>query len=126
MNDPRPGGRGDALLVVCLCAAWCYVCNDFRPTLAALAQKHPDLDFVWLDIEDDGALVGNVDIDDFPTFALFRGDTPVFFGVTRARAPAVSRTLEFLLGPAPSPVAVPEQIAALPQALRGRRREARA
>jgi thioredoxin 1 len=123
MSDPRASARGEQLLVVCLCAAWCYVCEDFRATLAGLAQAHADVGFVWVDIEDDSELVGDVDIEDFPTLAVFRGDTPVFFGVTRSTAPAISRTLASLLGSPPRPVAVPEQIAALPRALVGRRRE---
>jgi thioredoxin 1 len=123
MNDPRANTRGEALLVVCLCASWCYVCDDFRATLAGLARAHGDVGFVWVDIEDDSALVGDVDIEDFPTLAAFRGDTPVFFGVTRSTEAVISRTLASLLGREPRPLAVPEQIAALPRALAARRRE---
>lgn len=123
MNDPRANTRGEALLVVCLCASWCYVCDDFRATLAGLARAHREVGFVWVDIEDDSELVGDVDIEDFPTLAVFRGDTPVFFGVTRSAEPVLARTLAALLGTPPRALAVPEQIAALPRALAGRRRE---
>ena len=69
------------LLVACLCAAWCRTCADYRPTFDALraefgAQTH----FVWVDIEDDEAALGNVDVDDFPTLLLARGTRTVFFG----------------------------------------------
>lgn len=123
MNDPRPSGRGEALLVFCLCAAWCYVCDDFRAMLASLARAHGNAEFVWVDIEDDSELVGEVEVEDFPTLAVFRGDKPVFFGVTRASAPAISRLLSGLLATERLPVAVPAPVAALPRTLAGRARE---
>lgn len=124
MSDPRASGRDEALLVVCLCAAWCYLCNDFRATLAGLARAHGDVEFVWVDIEDDSELVGDVDIENFPTLAVFRGSTPLFFGVSLPQAAVISRILRSL-GDSNAPVAaVPAQIAALPRALAERRREA--
>ncbi|MDH3319570.1 MAG: thioredoxin family protein [Betaproteobacteria bacterium] len=124
MDEPRSSTGGEELLVVCLCAAWCYICNDFRAAFAGLARAHRHVGFIWVDIEEDRALVGDVDIDDFPTLAVFRGNTPVFFGVTRPQSPVVARTLASLLGAEPQPVAVPHQVAALPRSLGSRRREA--
>lgn len=73
---------GDAWTVACLCAAWCGTCSSYRDTFEALAQRHPDKHFVWIDIEDQADLVGDLDVENFPTLLLQRGDTVAFFGTT--------------------------------------------
>jgi len=68
-------------LVACLCAAWCRTCDDYRPTFDALASEFaPDARFVWVDIEDDEDALGGVDVVDFPTLLVARGDTIAFHG----------------------------------------------
>lgn len=68
-------------LVACLCAAWCRVCDDYRPTFAALAREFEgDARFVWVDIEDDDGALGGVDVVDFPTLLVAHGDTIDFYG----------------------------------------------
>ncbi|MGH8686798.1 MAG: thioredoxin family protein [Burkholderiales bacterium] len=111
MQDPQ------ARLVVCLCAAWCYVCNDFRGAFDALARAHPAARFRWVDVEDDSALIGEVDIENFPTLAVYRDGVPVFFGVVTPQPPVIARTLAALFEGTPRPVAAPAQIVALPRAL---------
>ena len=54
-------------LVACLCAAWCDTCNAYRSAFEALAEKHPDKCFCWIDIEDQASLVEDIDIENFPT-----------------------------------------------------------
>ncbi len=71
---------GDAMLVACLCAAWCGTCSSYRATFEDLALRHPDKTFVWIDIEDQADLVGDLDVDNFPTLLVQRGDTVAFFG----------------------------------------------
>ena len=71
---------GDVWIVACLCAAWCDVCQQFRPAFDALAARHPDHRFVWVDIEDEADIVGDFDVEDFPTLLIQRGNTVVFFG----------------------------------------------
>lgn len=71
---------GDAMLVACLCAAWCGTCSSYRATFEDLAVRHPDKTFVWIDIEDQADLVGDLDVDNFPTLLVQRGDTVAFFG----------------------------------------------
>ncbi len=70
------------LLVACLCAAWCDTCNDYRAVFDALsAEQEAAADrWVWVDIEDDEAALGAIDVDDFPTLLIARGETPFFFG----------------------------------------------
>ncbi|WP_020654287.1 thioredoxin family protein [Massilia niastensis] len=72
--------NGDAWTVACLCAAWCGTCSSYRATFEQLAVRHPDKHFVWIDIEDQADLVGDIDVDNFPTLLLQRGDTVAFFG----------------------------------------------
>jgi thioredoxin 1 len=122
-SSDAPGeapARREDLLVVCLCAAWCDACAEFRGTFDKLAQQHERATFVWLDVEDDSALVGDIEIENFPTLAVFRGDTPLFYGVTMPQEGVVARTLASLARLDRDPVAVPEQIAALPEALSAR------
>jgi thioredoxin reductase (NADPH) len=38
--------------------------------------------FVWLDIEDDSDICGDVDVENFPTLAIFHGDQLLHFGVS--------------------------------------------
>lgn len=73
---------GDTLTVACLCAAWCGTCASYRATFEALALRHPDKTFVWIDIEDQADIVGDLDVENFPTLLVQRGDTVAFFGTT--------------------------------------------
>ena len=54
--------EGDAWTVACLCAAWCGTCSSYRATFEQLAARHPDKHFVWIDIEDQADLVGDLDV----------------------------------------------------------------
>ena len=67
-------------LVVCLCAAWCGVCGDYRARVTQVQAKFPLMDFVWIDIEDEADLLHPLDVEDFPTLLLAVGDEPRFFG----------------------------------------------
>ena len=108
------------LLVACLCATWCKTCTEFRATFDKLAAATPATKFVWLDVENDSALVGEIDIENFPTLAVFRGDKPLFYGVTMPQEGVVARTLASLTRDDRDAVDVPEEIEGLPEALRAR------
>ena len=110
MEQPGPSD----LLVACLCATWCKTCTEFRGTFDKLAASTPQARFVWLDVEDDSALVGDLDIENFPTLAVFRGDKPLFYGVTMPQEGVVARTLSSLAREDRDAVEVPEEIAGLP------------
>jgi thiol-disulfide isomerase/thioredoxin len=83
----------DAWLVACLCAAWCDVCREFRPGFDQLAAQHPDKRFVWVDIEDQADLVGDLDVDNFPTLLIQRGDTVAFYGTVQPDLHQANRLL---------------------------------
>ena len=80
--------------VACLCAAWCDVCGNFRDSYAALAAQHPQIQFVWIDIEDEANLVGDIDVDNFPTLLIQRGSQVAFFGTVEPDAKAIGRLLQ--------------------------------
>ncbi len=80
-------------VVACLCAAWCGSCRDYRAIFDALAEQHSDKKFIWIDIEDQAEVVGDFDVDDFPTLLLQRGDTVAFFGTVLPSLSVAERLL---------------------------------
>ncbi|MEG1327158.1 MAG: thioredoxin family protein [Janthinobacterium sp.] len=71
---------GPRWTVACLCALWCGTCGSYRATFEELAARHPDTNFVWIDIEDQADVVGDLDIDNFPTLLIQHEDNVAFFG----------------------------------------------
>ncbi|MBR7635420.1 thioredoxin family protein [Janthinobacterium sp. SUN128] len=71
---------GPRWTVACLCALWCGTCGSYRATFEELAARHPDTVFVWVDIEDQADVVGDLDIDNFPTLLIQHEDNVAFFG----------------------------------------------
>ena len=107
-----------AAMIVVLCAAWCDTCRAFRSVFDQLAEACPNARFIWLDVEDQAALVGDIDVENFPTLAVFRGQIPVFFGVCLPQRAVIARLIAALLQDHPVPAAVPDAVAALPRLLR--------
>lgn len=70
----------DDLLVVCYCAAWCDTCTQYRADFSALAERHPQHVFIWVDIEEQPELLGDEDVENFPTILLQAPDRNLFFG----------------------------------------------
>jgi thioredoxin reductase (NADPH) len=85
-----------SLLVVSLCAAWCGTCTEFREALERIATNRPDVCFVWLDVEDDAELVGDIDVENFPTLGIFKERAPLHFGVSLPLEHVVSRLIDKL------------------------------
>ncbi|AQV96111.1 MULTISPECIES: thioredoxin family protein [Cupriavidus] len=87
----RPQGR----LVACLCAQWCGTCRDYLVALTALAARHPDDCFVWIDIETHADALGDVDIENFPTLLVqpASGGTPQFYGTLLPHIEVLERML---------------------------------
>jgi thioredoxin-like negative regulator of GroEL len=98
---------GDALTVACLCAAWCGTCSSYRATFEELATRHPDKTFVWIDIEDQADIVGDLDVDNFPTLLVQRGDTVAFFGTMLPDGAVAERLVQA------QAAATPEELARL-------------
>lgn len=83
---------GDRWIVACLCAAWCGTCATYRATFDDLAARHPDKFFVWIDIEDQADIVGDLDVENFPTLLIQRRELVAFFG-TMLPDPGVAHRL---------------------------------
>ncbi len=84
----------DKWVVACLCAAWCDVCKQYRAGFDAVAAQHPDQLFLWIDIEDQADLVGDLDVENFPTILMQRGDTVAFYGTMLPEPRQVARLLQ--------------------------------
>lgn len=80
-----------------LCAGWCTTCRDFLPAFAELAARRPDSSWLWIDIEDDSALVGDVDVETFPTPVLYVDATLRHFGPMLPQAALIERLVRTLL-----------------------------
>lgn len=107
------------LVVISLCAAWCHICGKFREAFERIAVERGDAQFVWLDIEDDHEICGDIDVDNFPTLAVFRGDVPVHFGVSLPQEAMVARLIDELATRTAPARDVPDTVRALREALRG-------
>jgi thioredoxin reductase (NADPH) len=81
-------------VVVALCAAWCTTCREFSLVFEAVSQSRPHATLVWVDIEDDAALVGDLDVDTFPTLAIFEGETLRHYGPVLPQAALVERMVD--------------------------------
>jgi thioredoxin 1 len=66
--------------VACLCAEWCDTCRDYRRLFEQRATRTNDALHLWIDIEDDSEVLGDLDIETFPTLLVLHGDQPRFFG----------------------------------------------
>lgn len=84
------------LVVVALCADWCGTCRDFQQVLHRLAEARPEIVFAWADIEDDAELVGDIDVESFPTLAVFRAGQALHYGVSLPQEGLVARTIDTL------------------------------
>ncbi|WP_354687243.1 thioredoxin family protein [Cupriavidus necator] len=87
----RPQGR----LVACLCAQWCGTCRDYLVALTALAERHPEDCFVWVDIETHADALDDIDIENFPTLLVqsASGGTPQFYGTLLPHIEVLERML---------------------------------
>jgi len=67
--------------------------------------------FVWLDIEDDADVCGDIDVENFPTLAIYRGGRVLHFGVSLPHEGTVARLVDEMAArdtgveAAPGPVA---------------------
>ena len=104
------------IIVVALCAAWCDTCREFRAAFDRLAQSRPQFTFVWLDVEDDADVAGDIDVENFPTLAIYRGDAPIHFGVSLPHETAIGRLVDALATQA-RVVALDDAISGLPAKL---------
>jgi len=94
-------GPAAPVLVVCLCAQWCHVCEDYRSRFAQVQQSvladYPQCRFLWLDIEDQADLLEPLDIENFPTVLIGAGPEPLFLGVIGPQVAVLERLVRMTL-----------------------------
>ena len=90
----RLDATAEHLVVVALCAAWCSTCRAFRSACEAVASGRPAASFVWVDIEEDADLLGDLDVETFPTLAIFAGEALRHYGAVLPHAALVERLVD--------------------------------
>lgn len=86
-------GRPEMPLVACLCAQWCGTCRDYEVAFDQLADAHPEICFVWIDIETHADQLDDFDVENFPTILIEDAHTRRFFGTVLPHARIVERML---------------------------------
>jgi thioredoxin 1 len=102
------------LRVACLCAEWCGVCRDYA-ALFELSSNEFDgrCNFTWIDIEDEADLIDGVDVENFPTLLIVRGDEVLFYGAITPHAQTLSRLVQGALAGDLKPLARTPEIDSL-------------
>jgi protein-disulfide isomerase-like protein with CxxC motif len=78
------------LQIACLCAAWCRACEAYAPLFAELTEGQAAR---WIDIEDESALLGDYEVEAFPTLLLFDAERLHFAGAVRPDAATLQRLI---------------------------------
>jgi thiol-disulfide isomerase/thioredoxin len=92
MTTSSPASTTPQLWVFCLCAQWCGTCREYQPLFDQLAINMPQARFVWVDVEEHDALLGELDIENFPTLLLADAkQRPCFAGTVLPHADTLQR-----------------------------------
>ena len=82
------------MLVACLCADWCGACREYKPLFDSLARKFPNVRFLWVDVEDEADLIDPIEVENFPTILIAKGDAPLFFGTVLPHVETLERLIQ--------------------------------
>jgi hypothetical protein len=119
-----PEGSTEPLHVACLCAAWCRLCDDYAPVfeqvLQSLRDSHPSLRTHWIDIEDDAELLGDFDVETFPTLVIADAAGVRFAGPLTPQPETLHRLLRTVLAGPAGAATQPPEVLAFAQRLRER------
>lgn len=89
--DKSPAGR--QLQLACLCAAWCRLCVGYAATIETVIAEFEGIELRWIDIEDEAALLGDLDVETFPTLLLHANGEVLFGGVIEPQPQRLRRLL---------------------------------
>jgi hypothetical protein len=100
MDTATPASGAEIrLTVACLCAQWCRTCDGYRQVfdqvLAALGDS--GVRGVWVDVEDQADAIGAIDVENFPTLLIARGDEVLFYGPVIPHAQTLQRLINAAL-----------------------------
>ena len=111
-----------SLMVACLCAQWCRTCDGYRMVFEETVSGLRDagVEGMWVDVEDQADALGAVDVENFPTLLIARGDAVIFFGSVTPHASTLARLLGAALDDqlGPGPVTIDASVLELPERLR--------
>jgi thioredoxin 1 len=108
-----------SLTVVVLCAAWCKTCREFEPVVDRVAAARPGVRFVWCDIEDEAGVCGDIDVENFPTLAIFRDAELLHYGVSLPHERTFARVVDEMSDAARAALAdAPDEVRQLVHAVR--------
>ena len=100
VTSPAPTNQVETpqLWVFCLCAQWCGACREYQPLFDLVAAQIPQARFVWVDVEEHDALLGELDIENFPTLLFTDASQgPRFAGVVLPHAETLKRMCQAAL-----------------------------
>lgn len=123
MSAASPAPAADIrLTVACLCAQWCRTCDGYREVFdqVLLALDDAGVQRMWVDVEDQADVIGSIDVENFPTLLMARGDEVLFFGPVTPHAQTLQRLIDAALqgGLSLDPCSVVPAVLELPARLR--------
>lgn len=108
-----------SLTVYCLCAAWCRTCVAYAEIFQSCAIAGVNrAEWVWVDIEDEAEVVGEIEVENFPCLLLVDERHVYFFGPVRPQATVLERLFEKCASGQAAPV-LNREVDALSQRLLG-------
>ncbi|MDB5851733.1 MAG: thiol reductase thioredoxin [Rhodoferax sp.] len=105
------------VLVACLCADWCGSCRDYRDRFDAVAARYPQARFLWVDIEDQAALVDPIEVENFPSIVVLVDGQTRFFGTVLPHLETLERLIRAQIDNAAAPAPQSAEVQALAQRL---------
>jgi thioredoxin 1 len=106
------------LLVAGLCARWCGTCRDYAPLFERQRARFAGrAQFAWVDVEDHDEVMGHIDVENFPTLMIARGDEVLFYGTVTPHEQTLVRLVESALNGDLKPVR-DAGVAGLPERVR--------
>lgn len=112
------------LHIACLCAAWCRLCDQYAPVfeqaVSALQATGAELRTHWIDIEDEAELLGDLDVETFPTIVVADLQGVRFAGPVAPQPETLQRVLRAALAGATGQAPADAELLAFATRLRER------